>query len=226
MYNPLFLSLDIDEVAAAERLLQTVGPYIGGIKIGMRFLLRHGPTACSAIAQFGSTHHRSLFLDLKFHDIPSTVQAAVRATEALQPEFLTVHCAGGETMMRAAVTAANQCVARPRLLGVTQLTSLQYDIDTVMEQAREAFEAGLDGVVCSPWEVSLLRQEFGPNFILMVPGIRETLETHDQKRVASALTAMEAGATFIVVGRAITQAADPIQAAEKILNALRAHHYA
>jgi orotidine-5'-phosphate decarboxylase len=226
MHNPLFLALDVDEVFTAERLLQAVGPYIGGVKIGLQFLLRNGPVACGAIAQTAASQRRPLFLDLKLHDIPTSVQAAVRATMALQPEFLTVHCAGGAAMMRAAVVAANQCAARPRLLGVTQLTSLQYDSLTVMEYAIEAHNAGLDGVVCSTWEVADLRAEFGPDFLLMVPGIRETFDSHDQKRVASSLTAMEAGADFIVVGRAIVQTPDPASAAKKILTTLRTHHYA
>jgi orotidine-5'-phosphate decarboxylase len=176
-----------------------------------------------------------VFLDLKFHDIPNTVADAVRAALALAPVMLTVHASGGAAMMRAAADAAEEAGAnRPLVLGVTVLTSLGADDlaatglagpvpDQVMRLARLAQASGLDGVVCSAREVAALRAECGAAFKLVVPGIRPAgAAAGDQKRTATPAEAIAAGADYLVVGRPVTGADDPAQAARAIIDEIEA----
>jgi orotidine-5'-phosphate decarboxylase len=173
------------------------------------------------------------FLDLKLHDIPNTVAGGIRAVVALAPTYITLHASGGRAMMAAAVQevasqAARLGVPRPRLLGVTVLTSLDgadlaatgVEADPaaqVQRLAGLARDSGLDGVVCSPLEIASLRRQCGPDFVLMVPGIRPAgSAANDQKRATTPRQAMALGATSLVVGRPICQAADPRAAAEAI----------
>ncbi|HEV2677249.1 MAG TPA: orotidine-5'-phosphate decarboxylase [Aliidongia sp.] len=231
--NPVFVALDTTDLARARHLAGLVAPHVGGLKLGLEFFLAQGLANTAAVA--GTT---PLFLDLKLHDIPNTVAGGVRAIAALKPEFLTVHAAGGPAMLRAAVAAAaeaaDQTGHRVRLLGVTVLTSLDDgDLDAVGQRGPAADQvrrlallaraSGLDGVICSPFEVAGLRAELGPDFQLVVPGIRPAgAALGDQKRVMGPRDAIDAGASRLVIGRPITDAPDPAAAARAIAAELAA----
>jgi len=224
--NPILCAIDTPDPACARALAAAVRGAVGGIKLGLEFFVANGPTAVREIAGAAP-----LFLDLKLHDIPNTVAGAVRSAAALEPLLLTIHCAGGAAMMRAAAAAASDAAQgrrRMKLIGVTVLTSLD-DSDlkatgqrgTAAEQAQRlallARDSGLDGVVCSPHEVAMLRQACGPGFLLVVPGIRPSgAAAADQKRVMGPRAARDAGADYLVIGRPITEAADPAAAARAI----------
>lgn len=229
--NPVFCSIDTSDTAKAQRLAEQVRGHVHGLKLGLEFFLAQGAEGFRAVAAQGAP----MFLDLKLHDIPNTVACAVSSVLPLKPAFLTLHASGGAAMMRAAADAAARAGAeRPKLLGVTVLTSLdggdlaavgQGD-DTaqqVMRLAKLAKDSGLDGIVCSPEEVKALRQALGPDFILMVPGIRpQGAAANDQKRFMTPKQAMEAGASYLVIGRPITAAANPAEAARRIAAELAA----
>lgn len=196
----------------------------GVIKLGLEFFVANGPQGVRAVA--GPT---PLFLDLKLHDIPNTVSGGVRSACQVSPKFITIHAAGGESMMRAAADAAKAAgSSRPLLLAITVLTSLDDgDLDAVGqhgpvgEQAKRlavlAKKSGLDGVVCSAHETAALRTECGKDFLLVVPGIRPSWATsNDQKRVVTPVEAVRRGADYLVIGRPITQADDPASALERI----------
>jgi orotidine-5'-phosphate decarboxylase len=226
--NPIFCAIDTPDRQAARTLATALGTAVGGIKLGLEFFIANGPAAVREVAAGAP-----LFLDLKLHDIPNTVAGAVRSAAALQPALLTIHCAGGMAMMRAAAAARDAAAApagRPlRLLGVTVLTSLDDDdlaatgqrgpaAEQALRLALLARDGGLDGVVCSPHEVAALRAACGPGFLLVVPGIRPAgAAAIDQKRVMSPGEALAAGADRLVIGRPITGAPDPAAAARAIL---------
>ena len=224
MTNRVFCALDTNEATTAKRLAQQVKGHVGGLKLGLEFFLAQGAAGYRAIADAGVP----IFLDVKLHDIPNTVAGAVKSLLPLEPCFITLHASGGAAMMRAAVEAAATGKMRPQLLGVTVLTSLdQKDLagmghaasveEQVLLLAQLAKDNGLDGVVCSPAEVALLRRVLGPDFILMVPGIRPAwAAANDQKRVMTPKEAVDAGASHLVIGRPITAAADPVDAAKRI----------
>lgn len=234
-HERVFCALDTTDTEAALRLARSVRGAVGGLKLGLEFFSARGRDGFAALAAAGLP----IFLDLKLHDIPNTVAGAVRALTPLGPAFMTIHAQGGLAMMRAAREAAAEAAAaagvvRPKLLAVTVLTSLD-DGDlgdlgiaaTVSEQvlrlAGLAAEAGLDGVICSPHEIASLRARFGPDFILMVPGIRPAgAAIGDQKRVMSPAEAIAAGASYLVIGRPISAAADPAAAARAIAAELAA----
>jgi len=229
--NPVFAALDTTDLARAKQLAGLVGPHVGGLKLGLEFFLAQGLANTAAVA--GST---PLFLDLKLHDIPNTVAGGVKAIAELKPEFLTIHAAGGSAMMRAAVAEAAEAATRTghriKLLGVTVLTSLDDgDLDAIGQQGPAAAQVrrlallarscGLDGVICSPFEVAALRAELGPDFQLVVPGIRPAgAAVGDQKRVMGPRDAIDAGASRLVIGRPITDAPDPAAAARAIAASL------
>jgi orotidine-5'-phosphate decarboxylase len=226
----LFCAVDTTDLELAQRLARQLTGAVGGIKLGLEFFAAHGPAGVRAVV--GQTA-LPLFLDLKFHDIPNTAAGAVRAAVALVPTFLTVHISGGAAMMKAAAEtatseAARLGVPRPRLLGVTVLTSLtDRELFTVGQEppvaaqvarlAALAEDAGLDGVVCSPHEIALVRDQTRPDFVIMVPGIRPAASLHgDQKRVMTPAQARAAGADYLVIGRPITQDKNPAAAAARI----------
>ncbi len=225
--SPIFCAIDLADVDAAYAVASQVAPYVGGLKIGLEFFVANGPVGVQRLARLGLP----LFLDLKLHDIPNTVAAAVRSAAALNVTFLTIHISGGREMMRRAVEAAD---GKVKLLGVTVLTSLDEDDLTATGQAlplsgqvarlgKLGLEYGLDGLVCSPHEVPALRLTGGSAPILMVPGIRPAdTHTQDQKRTMSPASAISTGATYVVIGRPITQAADPAAAARAINESLAA----
>ncbi|MCC7048654.1 MAG: orotidine-5'-phosphate decarboxylase [Alphaproteobacteria bacterium] len=229
MASPVFVAIDATDLAEARTSVSRLAGAVGGIKLGLEFFVANGPAGIrAAMAEAAGL---PLFLDLKLHDIPNTVAGAVRAAALLKPRYVTIHAAGGPAMLSTAADAAKQAggAGRPKLLGVTVLTSLSgADLnqvgfadrpmgDQVMRLAALAKEGGLDGVVCSPHEVAALRRALGPDFVLMVPGVRPSWAgADDQKRVMTPAEAMRAGATHLVIGRPILRAADPAEAARRI----------
>lgn len=231
----LIVALDVEERLRALELVALTKPAIEIFKIGSRLFTSEGPAIVSEIKALGA----SVFLDLKFHDIPATVEGSVRAATALGVAMMTIHTSGGIEMMQAAAAAAareaeRRGIARPLLIGVTVLTSLSRDDlsrtfgtpgtvkDLVARLAANAREAGLDGVVASVEEARLIKETLGVDFKVVTPGIRPALAAAgDQKRVATPRAAREAGSDFLVVGRPVIEAPSPREAAERILRELR-----
>jgi orotidine-5'-phosphate decarboxylase len=224
----LIVALDTVDAGRARLWADAVSPHAGLLKLGLEFFLANGADGFACITG------APIFLDLKLHDIPNTVAGAVRAVLPLKPRMLTIHAAGGATMIRAAHQAAGSAGQdRPMILAVTVLTSLAANdlaaigvasspADQVLRLGRLAIEAGADGLVCSPLEVALLRQALGPAVKLVVPGIRpEGSAAGDQSRTMTPAQAVEAGADWIVVGRPITGARDPGAAAASIAAAIQ-----
>jgi len=223
--NPVFCALDTPDLAKALDLARVLKDHVHGFKLGLEFFHAHGTAGYGKIADAGAP----IFLDLKLHDIPNTVAGAAASLLPLKPAFMTLHASGGAAMMHAAANVvAKAGAARPRLLGVTVLTSMDAKDLTAVGQdanagkqvlrlAQLAKDSGLDGVVCSPEEVAALRAALGPDFILMVPGIRPSwAAANDQKRVMTPQEAFRAGASYLVIGRPITGADDPAKAAARI----------
>ncbi len=230
LQDRIFVALDTQDLGRAAGLAQAVAGLVGGVKIGKEFFTAHGPDGVRAVA--GGV---PLFLDLKFHDIPNTVAGALRSAIHLRPAFVNVHASGGRAMLEAAVQAVAEGaedagVPRPQLLAVTVLTSLGEDdlgevgqagplADQVLRLARLARSCGLDGVVCSPREIEAIKTACGPEFVLMVPGIRPRwAAAGDQKRVMTPGEALAAGADYLVIGRPVTGAPDAAAAARRIVD--------
>ena len=226
----LFVALDVETLSEAEALLDRLGEVAPGVKIGNQLFTAAGPTAIERAHKRGAR----VFLDLKYHDIPNTVAGAVREATRLGVFMLNVHASGGVAMMRAAAEAATKAasdfaVARPIVLGVTVLTSLDrkallHDLGVaasveshVLRLAERAHAAGLDGCVASPREIALLRGALGPRWTIVTPGIRPADRPDDQVRVATPDAAVRAGADYLVVGRPITAAPDPVAAIRAIV---------
>jgi orotidine-5'-phosphate decarboxylase len=228
MSAPVFVALDTTDLARAESCAKAIAPHMAGVKIGLEFFYAHGAAGAGRVAA-----HTPLFLDLKLHDIPNTVAGGLRAVLAhLKPRYINIHAGGGPAMVAAAAEAVAAASPDTRLLAVTVLTSLDdADLaaigqqgpaaDQVLRLARMAKDNGADGVVCSPAEVAMLRREIGPHFDLVVPGIRPAgADNQDQKRVMTPADAIAAGATALVIGRPITGASDPGEAARVIAGSL------
>ena len=241
----VLVALDTPDVGTAAALSQALAGEVGGVKLGLEFFNANGPDGVRRVVRAGSEEtprgqapvQQRLFLDLKFHDIPNTVAGAVRSVMPLEPAILNVHAGGGPVMMKAALDAANfgaeqLGVVRPMLIAVTVLTSLDdADLtavgqrspvgDQTVRLAALARKSGLDGVVCSSWEIAAIRAECGPDFKLIVAGIRPAgAPPGDQKRVTTPAEALSEGADFLVIGRPITGAKDPTAAARTIAEAL------
>ena len=229
----VFVALDTTDVAQAAALAETLREHVGGMKVGKEFFTANGPAGVARITELGMP----VFLDLKFHDIPNTVAGAVRSAVALKPFMLNVHASGGAAMLRAAAETAAEAadkagIERPLVLAVTVLTSLSNtdlaalgvsdntDVH-VLRLAELAQACGIDGVVCSPRECEALRLTCGPDFKLVVPGIRPIwAATDDQKRIMTPSDAVKHGADYLVIGRPITGADDPVLAAKTIAEEL------
>lgn len=234
MRNPIIVALDLPTAEQAIALAEQVAPAVGAFKIGKELFTAAGPDIVRRIRATGA----SVFLDLKFHDIPNTVAKAVASAVRLDVQMLTIHASGGSEMMRAAEESAQKTAAQaglnaPLVLGVTVLTSS--DANTLAEigcepnpgkqverLAKLAVASGLRGLVCSPLEIALLRQILPASVQLVTPGIRTGAEkADDQKRTLSPREAMDAGASWLVIGRPISAAPNPREAAEKILASLK-----
>jgi orotidine-5'-phosphate decarboxylase len=228
------VALDVDTVAEARALANTLRGAVGGFKIGSRLFTSEGPSFVEELAGHGDR----VFLDLKFHDIPTTVAGAVAAATRLGVWMLNVHAAGGAAMMRAARAAAHDEATRrsqplPLVIAVTMLTSLDDQAlaeigmhDAMATQvgrlAALAESAGLDGVVASPHEIDIIRRRVGRNFAIVTPGIRGAADWKgDQSRTMSAGEALSAGASYVVIGRPIISAPDPRAAAERLAEECR-----
>jgi orotidine-5'-phosphate decarboxylase len=221
------VALDTADRATFEEWIARFGPRVGVLKVGLEAFVRFGAAAVTAARDSGAR----VFLDLKLHDIPNTVAGAVAAAAELGVDYLTVHAGGGAAMLEAAAKAAGGRVA---LLAVTVLTHLdaaelaRLDLpgtaaERALGWARLAREAGCAGVVCSPQELARLRPELARPFLLVTPGIRPAgSEAGDQKRVATPGAALAAGADLLVVGRPLTQAADPGAALDRLAAELAA----
>jgi orotidine-5'-phosphate decarboxylase len=225
--NPICCAIDRPDLTGALALVETLKDDVGIIKLGLEFFIANGAFGVTAVAAIGVP----LFLDLKLHDIPKTVEGSVAAVARLPVDLLTLHASGGRAMLEAAVRARNAAGGRLRLLGVTVLTSLDASdlealgiarspADQVLALAEMALSAGLDGLVCSPHEVAALRRRFGFKPLLVVPGIRPERVADDQKRTLDPRRARELGADLLVIGRPITAAAEPRAAARAICESL------
>ena len=220
MTNPVYLALDLPQLDAARALAGKVKSHVGGIKLGLEFFCAHGHHGVHEIAHLGLP----VFLDLKLHDIPNTVAGAMQAIHVLEPSIVTVHASGGRAMMEDAKAAAHNGT---KVVAVTMLTSMDdRDLDRtgvrgnaheqVMRLAELAEAAGLDGIVCSGQEVASVRKQWKDGFFV-VPGLRPGGKaTGDQKRVVTPRQARDDGASVLVVGRPISRAEDPVQAAREI----------
>lgn len=232
--NPIICALDTTNIPQALKLADSVAPYVGAIKLGLEFFVAHGAVGVRVFESLGIP----VFLDLKFHDIPNTVAKAIEATAGIDTFMTTVHTSGGRAMLHRAIEASMRVAevtgkARPYIIGVTALTSMDQDdlsmtgirdsVDTHVKRLADlAQSAHLDGVVCSPYEISMLRRECGDEFLLVVPGIRpEGSSSDDQKRIMTPAEALDRGADYLVIGRPITQAPDPAEAACKILESIQ-----
>ena len=228
MYDPrqrLIVALDVSSAAAAQKIVAAVGDSASCYKVGMQLYTAEGPKVVRDLVASG----RRVFLDLKYHDIPNTVAAAVREAASLGISMLTIHASGGGKMMRAATEAARNQNAALLVLAVTVLTSLDdNDLDKigvhgrvkdqVLRLAALALADGCHGVVASAREAAALRSQLEGDFAIVTPGVRPAgAEPGDQARVATPAEAIAAGATHIVVGRPITAAADPASEARAIL---------
>ena len=223
----LCVALDSSDCEWIRSTATALADHVGWLKVGLEAFSAHGPALVEELAAYGPR----VFLDLKLHDIPATVGRAAANCAACGASMLTVHAAGGRRMMEAAVEGARQGVEKdpPKIVAVTVLTSLdgtalseleinRTPADLVGAWAVLASESGLDGVVASAHEAAALRRDFGEDFLIVTPGIRPASSaTDDQRRVMTPAEAIQAGADVLVVGRPITGAGDPVEAAESIV---------
>lgn len=225
----LIVPLDVDTLDDAREIVARIGPSVEWYKVGKQLFTRFGPESVRFLKDLG----KNVFLDLKFHDIPNTVGQAVRSAAALGANMTNVHASGGPAMLTAAAEAVadNDMI----LIAVTVLTSLNAEDlkavgvpsqpeQQVVRLARLTEQSGLAGVVCSALEITPVRQACGDDFVLVVPGIRPAGASHgDQRRVMTPTQAAAAGASYVVVGRPITQSEDPQAAAAAVLAELAAN---
>lgn len=226
----IITALDVHSLDDMKKLVETLGDSVSFYKVGMELFYSAGPDAVQYLKDQG----KHVFLDLKVHDIPNTVAQSIRALTRLGADLMTLHGTGGRAMMEAAAEAvrdeaAKLNIERPRLLAVTVLTSIDEDAwkevggkysiaESVKNLAKLAKEAGIDGTVSSPYEAKEIREMNGPDFLIVTPGIRPTFAVaNDQKRFTTPSQALRDGASHLVIGRPITKAADPKEAAQKIL---------
>lgn len=226
--GPLIVALDVPDQASALAICSQLSPTRCRVKVGKQLFTREGPSVVTALQERGF----DVFLDLKFHDIPNTVAAAVEAAADLGVWMVNVHASGGSRMMRAAVEALENKPKRPLLTAVTVLTSMAPDDllemgvpvsipDQVLHLATLANRAGIDGVVCSAQEADLLRTALGDRFLRVTPGIRLAGDAAaDQRRVVTPEVAVAQGATHLVMGRSIAGAESPSKVVDDILTSL------
>ena len=223
----IVVALDVEDLDRGVALARRLAGRVGWLKVGLELFVREGPRAVAAIAE-----HAPVFLDLKLHDIPTTVARSVASAAALDAGLLTVHASGGPTMLRAAADAAAESSGgRLRLLAVTVLTSTRDEelahlgMDGAEVQvprlAASAVENGIDGLVCAPADLARVRAAVGRDTLVVTPGIRaQATEADDHARAMSAAAAVASGADLLVIGRPITRAEDPVAAVERIVATL------
>lgn len=227
----LVLALDVNNFKKAEELVDKLTDYVGVFKIGNQLFTAEGIKVIKMVQEKGG----KVFLDLKFHDIPNTVARAAEVVSKLGVYIFDIHTSGGYEMMKATVEASKKLsfalgISKPLILGVTLLTSINQEIlekeigikksleEQVVHLAKLAEAAGLDGVVASPWEIKALRAACGEGFVILTPGIRPAGKSDDdQKRIMTPQEAIKLGADFIVIGRPITNATNPVKASQEIL---------
>ncbi len=230
----LIVALDVPDLQSAESLIEKLTGHVGMWKVGMQLYTAEGPKIIDFLHERGE----KVFLDLKFHDIPNTVKKAGEVAARMGVYMFNVHAAGGMEMMRQTAISTREAAEKmgkpcPLLLAVTVLTSIDErtlnedvgisgKVETqVVKWAKMAQEAGLDGVVASPREIEVIRQQCGDQFAIVTPGVRpDWAAKNDQKRTMTPEDALRVGATYVVVGRPITQASDPVQAAQMICESM------
>ncbi len=220
--NPIYCAIDTSCIDDADRIINEISPYIGGIKLGLEFFTSCGVKGIEKIAKY----EIPLFLDLKLYDIPNTVKKSLQNILSYNPTYTTLHVSGGSRMLKECVDLKKELNSNTNLIGVTMLTS--FDDDSINEIGLSgtvnrnldylsalAFDCGMDGIVCSAMEIKKVKKTFGSKLKVIVPGIRnQTDSNNDQKRTLSAKEAIEFGADVIVIGRPITSADSPGNAAE------------
>ena len=226
--NPIYCAIDTNDVKYAIALIDKIKDSIGGIKLGLEFYTHCGIEGINKIKDIGLP----IFIDLKLYDIPNTTKSALQGILNLKPEFTTLHISGGSEMLTECVNIRNLSQSKTGLIGVTVLTSLDDEgieelglsnslDDQVLKLAKIADKNMLDGIVCSPHEIKMIKQETSNKLKLIVPGIRSSNDNaNDQKRTMSASEAINTGADVLVIGRPITMANDPAEAAYKIFKSL------
>jgi len=226
--NPIYCAIDTNDVKYAIALIDKIKDSIGGIKLGLEFYTHCGIEGINKIKDIGLP----IFIDLKLYDIPNTTKSALQGILNLKPEFTTLHISGGSEMLTECVNIRNLSQSKTGLIGVTVLTSLDDEgieelglsnslDDQVLKLAKIADKNMLDGIVCSPHEIKMIKQETSNKLKLIVPGIRSSSDNaNDQKRTMSASEAINTGADVLVIGRPITMANDPAEAAYKIFKSL------
>lgn len=230
----IIVALDVDSLDKAMELVEQLQPYVGMFKVGMELYNAVGPKAISAIRERGG----QVFVDLKLHDIPTTVAKAARVLTRQGASIINVHATGGVAMMQAAASAvqdeaATQGITPPLLIAVTVLTSMDQETlntqlripgtvqENVVHWAKLAQLAGLHGVVASPREITAIRKACGENFVIVTPGIRPLgAAKNDQERITTPEEAVRLGASYLVIGRPITQAGNPVEAVQQIIAGL------
>ncbi len=228
--SPVVIALDFKDKVSTLNLVNQLQPDLCRLKVGKELFVRCGPDLVKELIDKGF----DVFLDLKFHDIPNTVAAACQAAAELGVWMVNVHASGGRKMMQAAREAIADSSHQPLLIGVTVLTSLSrediaeigLDIEPqqqVLRLAKLAKDSGLDGVVCSPLEAALLKQQVAEDFCLVTPGIRPAgSDIGDQQRIMTPAKALQAGSDYLVIGRPITASSDPLKSLQAIIAECRA----
>ena len=225
--SPIILAVDTDDLEIAKRWVSITNPYIGVFKLGLEFFIKFGQAGVKAVQ---AETEKPLFLDLKLHDIPNTVSKSALQVADLAPMFLTVHASGG----RAMINAAAQSLPATKITAVTVLTSLDSEDlkevgmgkdaqDLAIQLAKLSVSAGAKAIVCSPKEISQIRNAVGDQVLIITPGVRPsgTLSSDDQKRTMDPKTAIAEGADYLVIGRPITKAVDISHAAKMILKEIK-----
>jgi orotidine-5'-phosphate decarboxylase len=227
--NPIYCAIDTSDIDKAILLIEQIAPYVGGVKLGLEFFTAHGPEGINKIKEIGLP----IFLDLKLYDIPNTVKKSLSNILSFSPEYTTVHISGGSEMLNECVKLKKEMNSSTNLIGVTMLTSFNDNSineiglkSTVTENVKNlstlANKCGLDGIVCAPLEIDMVKKKYGNKLKLIVPGIREVHDdANDQKRTLTAKEAFNTGADVIVVGRPIIESNSPADAAAAIQKSLK-----